>query len=139
MGRRHEQTLVLIKPGAVKRGHIGHILSRFEDRGMKIVAMKMMTVSPDLSDKHYVEHIEKPFYHALQKFITSGPVVAMVIESEYTVDSVRLMVGVTNAANAAPGTIRGDYSVSGRANAVHASDSVENAEREIGLFFPELK
>ncbi|MEM1893784.1 MAG: nucleoside-diphosphate kinase [Candidatus Anstonellales archaeon] len=130
-----DRTLVLIKPDGVYRGLIGEIISRFERKGLKIVGMKMMKVSPELSKRHYEQHLNKPFYPDLERFITSGPIVAMVIEGKEAVEVVRNMVGATNARKAQPGTIRGDLSNSFSRNLVHASDSSEAAKREIELFF----
>ncbi|MCP4051301.1 MAG: nucleoside-diphosphate kinase [bacterium] len=133
-----DRTLILIKPDAVRKGLTGRIISRFEDRGFKIIAVRMLTMSSDLADSHYIEHIDKGFYPEMKKFIMSGPLVAMVIDGENAVRIVRAMVGATDSVEAAPGTIRGDFSLSKRENAVHASDCSKSAEREIELFFPEI-
>lgn len=130
-----EQSLVLIKPEAVSRGLIGEIVGRFEARQFRIVAMKMQTLSRDVAETHYGEHRGKPFFEGLVSYITSGPVVALVVESPEVVSMIRLMVGATNAAVALPGTIRGDLAQSIAENVVHASDSPESAQREIKLFF----
>lgn len=130
-----EQSLILIKPEAVSRGLIGEILGRFEARQIRIVAMKMQTLSRDVAATHYGEHREKPFFEGLVSYITSGPVVALVVEAPAVVGMVRLMVGATNAAEALPGTIRGDLAQSIAENVIHASDSVASAQREIELFF----
>jgi nucleoside-diphosphate kinase len=130
-----ERTLVLLKPDCVERRLVGRILSRFEDKGFNIVAMKMMRVTPELSKKHYAEHVNKPFYPGLEKFITGAPVVAMIIEGLEAIRVVREMLGATSGLKAAAGTIRGDYSSSSQMNLVHASDGPEAAAREIGLYF----
>nr|3VVT_A Chain A, Nucleoside diphosphate kinase [synthetic construct]3VVT_B Chain B, Nucleoside diphosphate kinase [synthetic construct] len=130
-----ERTFVMIKPDGVQRGLIGEIISRFERKGLKIVAMKMMRISREMAEKHYAEHREKPFFSALVDYITSGPVVAMVLEGKNAVEVVRKMVGATNPKEAAPGTIRGDFGLDVGKNVIHASDSPESAEREISLFF----
>ena len=131
-----KQTLVLCKPDAVERGLVGEIISRFEQKGMKIIALRMLTIGPDLAEKHYAEHIGKPFYDDLVSFIGRSPAVAMVIEGpDDTWKIVRKMMGSTNAAEAEPGTIRGDFSALFTENLVHGSDSAESAEREISIFF----
>lgn len=133
-----ERTLVLIKPDAVGRGLVGEIVSRYERKGLFIVAMDQRIVDPTLSDAHYAEHREKPFYPALREFITSGPLIALVLEGDQAIDVVRAMNGATDARKAAPGTIRGDLSLSNSENLVHASDSAESAKRELDLWFPGL-
>tara|TARA_B100000424_G_scaffold252445_1_gene228764 strand:- start:684 stop:1085 length:402 start_codon:yes stop_codon:yes gene_type:complete len=131
-----QQTLVLCKPDAVERGLVGEIISRFEKKGLKIVALRMLVIGPDLAEKHYAEHVGKPFYDDLVDFIGRSPAVAMVIEGpEDTWEIVRKMMGATNAAQAEPGTIRGDFSALFTENLVHGSDSAESAEREIEIFF----
>ena len=131
-----EQTLVLCKPDAVERSLVGEIISRFEKKGLKIVALRMLVITPDLAEKHYAEHVGKPFYDDLVDFIGRSPAVAMVIEGpEDTWEIVRKMMGSTNAAQAEPGTIRGDFSALFTENLVHGSDSAESAEREIEIFF----
>ena len=131
-----KQTLVLCKPDAVERGLVGEIISRFEQKGMKIIALRMLVIGPDLAEKHYAEHIGKPFYDDLVSFIGRSPAVAMVIEGpDDTWKIVRKMMGSTNAAEAEPGTIRGDFSAQFTENLVHGSDSAESAEREISIFF----
>jgi nucleoside-diphosphate kinase len=130
-----EQTLVLLKPDAVERRLIGRIIARFEDKALSIVAMKMIRVSPDLARQHYAEHVSKPFYKGLEEFITAAPIVAMILEGLDAVRVVRDMLGKTNGLEAAPGTIRGDYSSSRQMNLVHASDSLASARREIDLYF----
>lgn len=130
-----EQTLVLIKPDAVQRGLIGEVIARLERRGLQLAGMKLMRITEELAGRHYAEHREKPFFGGLVEFITSAPVVAMVWEGPGAVAMVRAMMGATNPANAAPGTIRGDLAVSFGMNVIHGSDSTESAEREVGLFF----
>ena len=131
-----EQTLVLCKPDAVERSLVGEIISRFEKKGLKIVALRMLVITPDLAEKHYAEHVGKPFYDDLVDFIGRSPAVAMVIEGpEDTWEIVRKMMGSTNAAQAESGTIRGDFSALFTENLVHGSDSAESAEREIKIFF----
>lgn len=132
-----EQTFVMVKPDGVQRGLTGEIIARFEKKGYKIAAAKMMEISEELAGNHYGEHKGKPFYDGLVEFITSGPVFAMVLEGENCITEVRKMMGKTNPAEAAPGTIRGDFGVSVSKNLVHGSDSAESAEREINLFFTE--
>jgi nucleoside-diphosphate kinase len=131
----NERTFVLLKPDAVARRLTGEIIQRFERRGLKIVALKLLQVTPDLSRKHYAEHVSKPFYPLLEEFITSGPVVAMVVEGPEAITVVRNMLGPTNGRQAAPGTIRGDYGLSRQMNLVHGSDGPEAAAREIPLYF----
>ena len=131
-----KQTLVLCKPDAVERSLVGEIISRFEKKGLRIVALRMLTIGPELAEKHYAEHIGKPFYNGLVDFIGRSPAVAMVIEGpEDTWEIVRKMMGATNAAQAEPGTIRGDFSALFTENLVHGSDSAESAKREIEIFF----
>lgn len=132
-----ERTLVLLKPDAVQRRLIGRIISRIEDKGLKIVGLKMIRVSQELAEKHYAEHREKPFYPELVSFITSAPVVAMVVEGPKAVETVRKMMGKTNPLEAEPGTIRGDFGLSVTMNLIHGSDSQASAAREIALFFRE--
>ncbi len=130
-----EKTFVMVKPDGVQRGLVGRIVQRFEDRGLKVCAMKMMRIPKELAERHYEEHKGKGFYDPLLSYITSGPVVCMVLEGENAVAAARSMMGKTNPQDAAPGTIRGDFSqVTGR-NIVHGSDSSESAKREIKLFF----
>jgi nucleoside-diphosphate kinase len=130
-----DRTFVMVKPDGVQRGLVGDIVARFERRGLKIAAMKLLHVSNDLAKKHYEEHAAKPFYPGLVGFITSGPVVAMVIEGKDAVPVVRSMVGATNPAKSDPGTIRGDFALDTGRNIIHASDSPESAKREISLYF----
>ncbi|MEP2310512.1 nucleoside-diphosphate kinase [Rhodopirellula bahusiensis] len=130
-----QRTLVLLKPDCVQRRLIGDVLSRFEAKGLHIVAMKLLQVTPELSKQHYAEHVEKPFYSSLEEFITSAPVVAIALEGLEVIRVVRDMPGATNGLQAAPGTLRGDYSSSRQMNLVHASDSEESAKRELDLYF----
>ena len=130
-----EKTLVLIKPDAVKGKHIGDIVKIYEEKGLKILAMKMLLMDEKLASKHYEEHIGRPYYDDLMGFMTSGPIIAMVLEGEGAIANVRAINGKTNPAEAAEGTIRKLYAASGSRNAVHASDSPENAAREISIFF----
>ncbi len=130
-----ERTFIALKPDTVQRGHIGEIVARFEKKGFKLVGMKLMQVSRQLAEEHYGEHREKPFFKGLVGFITSGPIVAMVWEGNNVVAEARKMMGATNPKDSAPGTIRGDFAVDLGRNVIHGSDSVESAQREIGLFF----
>jgi nucleoside-diphosphate kinase len=130
-----ERTLVLLKPDCVQRRLIGKVLARFEDKGLNIIAVKMMQVTPELSKQHYAEHVSKPFYAGLERFITGAPVVAMIVEGLEAIRVVREMLGATSGLKAAAGTIRGDYSSSRQMNLVHASDGPEAAAREIALYF----
>ena len=130
-----ERTLVIVKPDGVQRGLAAEILSRFERRGLRIVGLKMLAVSRDLAEQHYAVHRGKFFFPGLVEFITSGPVVAAVIEGPQAIPIVRAMVGATRPAEAAPGTIRGDYAVAGLRNLIHASDAPETAAAELALFF----
>lgn len=130
-----QRTLVLLKPDCVQRRLMGKIISRFEEKGLKIAAMKMIRVSPELSREHYAEHVEKPFYPSLESFITSAPVVAMAIDGLEVIQVVRDILGATSGLKADAGTIRGDYSSSRQMNLVHASDSEASATRELNLYF----
>lgn len=130
-----EQTLVLIKPDAVRRHLVGEIISRFEQRGFHIAALKMMNVDRATVERHYAEHREKPFFSELVDFMTSGPIVAMVIEGPEVIRVVRTMMGAPNPADAAPGSIRGDLASAMPDNVIHGSDSQESAAREIQIFF----
>lgn len=130
-----ERTLVLVKPDGVKRGLIGEIISRFERKGFNIVNMKMLRMTKELAADHYAEHKGRPYYDRLIEYITSGPVVAMILEGEDAVNIVRMMIGKTSPSESLPGTIRGDFSLNITINVVHASDSLENAEREMKRFF----
>jgi len=131
-----ERTLVLVKPDGVRRGLAGEVISRFERLGLKIVAMRLLVVDEELASRHYAEHVDRPFYPELVSFITSGEVVAMVLEGEYAIAAVRKLMGPTDPADAPPGTIRGDYGLEITENIVHGSDGPESAAREIALFFP---
>ena len=133
-----EQTLVLVKPDGVKKKLCGEILARYERKGLDIKALKLMQVPEELAAQHYAEHKDKPFFRDLIYFITSGPVLAMVLSGENAVAAVRKLNGATNPLEAAPGTIRGDYGLLINENVVHASDAPETAQREIALWFPEL-
>lgn len=133
-----ERTYAMIKPDGCERGLVGELISRIEAKGYRIVALKMLTIPRDLAERHYGEHAGKPFFGGLVSFITSGPVVAMVLEGENAIAGWRAMMGATNPADAAPGTIRGDFATSIDQNVAHGSDAPETAGREIGLFFPEL-
>ena len=130
-----ERTLVLVKPDGVQRGLVGEVVGRLERRGLQLVAMKLMRITEELAGRHYAEHAEKPFFPSLVGFITSAPVVAMVWEGPGAVGMVRGIMGATNPADAAPGTIRGDLAVSIGMNVIHGSDSVERAAQEVALFF----
>ena len=133
-----QRTLVLIKPDAVRRGLVGTILARYEAKGLSFVALEQRRIDAAAADRHYADHVEKAWYPALREFITSGPLVALVIEGTAAIDVVRGLHGATDGAAAAPGTIRGDLALSNRENLVHASDSEESAAREIALWFPGL-
>ncbi|CAM4199272.1 nucleoside-diphosphate kinase [Nocardiopsis rhodophaea] len=133
-----ERTLVLIKPDGVRRNIIGEVISRIERRGLKIIAMDLRTLTPDVAKTHYEEHAERPFFESLVEFITGGPLVAMVVEGERAVEAFRALAGATDPVAASPGTIRGDFALEVQQNIVHGSDSTYSAEREIKLFFPDL-
>ena len=133
-----ERTLILVKPDAFARGLSGEIIARFERKGLKIVALKHMQLDEDTAKRHYAEHEGKPFFAELVEFITSGSIVAMVLEGDEAVRAARQVIGATNPLEAAPGSIRGDFAIEVGQNMVHGSDSNESAEREVGLFFPEL-
>lgn len=130
-----ERTLILLKPDCVQRRLMGRVIARFEDKGLNIIAMKMMRVTPDLAKKHYAEHVKKDWYPALESFITGGPIVAAVVEGLEAIRVVREMLGATSGLKAAPGTVRGDYSSSRQMNLVHGSDGPDAAAREIALYF----
>ncbi len=131
-----QRTLVLIKPDAVRRGLVGEVLSRFEAKGLAIVALEQRLIDAAQADAHYSEHVERDFYPPLREFVTSGPLVAIVLEGDEAIEVVRAINGATDGRKAAPGTIRGDLSLSNRENLVHGSDSPESAAREIALWFP---
>jgi nucleoside-diphosphate kinase len=133
-----QRSFVLIKPDAVRRGLAGAIISRFESKGLSIIAMELRQMTGELADQLYAEHVERPFYPPLRLFVTSGLSVAMIVEGDEAVDVVRTINGATDGRKAAPGTIRGDFALSNRENLVHGSDSLESAEREIALWFPDL-
>ena len=132
-----ERTLILVKPDAFERGLTGEILARFERKGLRIVAMKHMTVEKDLAEQHYAEHRERPFFGELVDFITSGPIVALALQGEQAIELVRGMMGATDPKKSAPGTIRGDLAIALGENVVHGSDSPASAERELATFFPD--
>lgn len=134
-----ERTLILVKPDAFARGLTGEILARFERKGLRVVALQHMTASREQAERHYAEHAEKPFFGELVAFITSGPLVAMVLEGENAVKAARQLIGATNPLEAAPGSIRGDLAIEMGQNMVHGSDSPQSAAREAALFFPELR
>lgn len=132
-----ERTLVLIKPDGVARALVGEVVGRIEQKGLRLGALELRTVSQDVAKAHYAEHADKPFFPSLIEFITSGPVVAMIVEGERAIPAFRQLAGGTDPVDkAAPGTIRGDFGLATQLNLVHGSDSVESAEREIGLWFP---
>ena len=133
-----QRTLVLLKPDTVRRGLMGEVLRRYEAKGLTVVAMDLRHIDEAQADRHYAEHVERDFYPPLRAFVTSGPLVAMVLEGDEAVEIVRLLNGATDGRKALPGTIRGDLSLSNRENLVHGSDSPESAEREIKIWFPEL-
>jgi len=133
-----EQTLILVKPDAFARGLTGDILARFERKGLKIVALKLLTTPRDLAETHYDEHRERPFFGELVDFITSAPLVAMVLQGDDAVTAARQLIGATNPLEANTGSIRGDFAIAVGQNMVHGSDSPESAAREIGIWFPEL-
>jgi nucleoside-diphosphate kinase len=133
-----DRTLILVKPDAFARGLTGEIIARFERKGLKIVAMQHMTMAEEMATQHYAEHEGKAFFGELVEFITSGPLVAMVLEGEQAVAAARQVIGATNPIEAAPGSIRGDFAIAVGQNMVHGSDSPESAEREAKLFFPDL-
>jgi nucleoside-diphosphate kinase len=133
-----ERTLILVKPDAFARNLSGEIISRFERKGLRLVAMQLMTMTRELAAQHYAEHEGKPFYEELVSFITSGPLVAMVLEGDQAVQAARQVIGATDPLQATTGSIRGDFAVEVGQNMVHGSDSPESARREVGLFFPDL-
>lgn len=130
-----ERTLVLLKPDCTERRLTGRVIARLEDKGLKIIAMKLMRVTPELARRHYAEHVSKPFYAELEAFITRSPIVAMILEGPEAIAVVRNLVGPTNGLEAPAGTIRGDFSASKQMNLIHASDGPESAAREMGIFF----
>ena len=132
------RTLVLLKPDAVRRGLVGNILSRYEAKGLSVVALEMRSIDAAKADEHYAEHVDRDFYPPLREFVTGGPLVVAVLEGDEAVEVVRALNGATDGRKAAPGTIRGDLSLSNRENLVHGSDSPESAERELKIWFPAL-
>jgi nucleoside-diphosphate kinase len=133
-----QRSFVLLKPDAVRRGLVGEVIRRFEAKGLTIAAMELRQVDGELADQHYAEHVERAFYPPLRTFVTSGPSVALILEGDEAIEVVRAINGATDGRKAAPGTIRGDLSLSNRENLVHGSDSPESAAREIALWFPDL-
>jgi nucleoside-diphosphate kinase len=133
-----ERTLILVKPDAFARNLTGEIIARFERKGLRLAALKQMTMTRELATRHYAEHDGKPFFEELVEFITSGPLVAMVLEGESAVEAARQVIGATNPLQAAPGSIRGDFATAVGQNMVHGSDAPESAAREVGLFFSDL-
>jgi nucleoside-diphosphate kinase len=133
-----DRTLILVKPDAFARSLTGEIVARFERKGLRLVAMRQLTMSRELAERHYAEHAERPFFGELVDFITSGPLVAMVLEGNEAVKAARQVIGATNPLEAAPGSIRGDFATETGQNMVHGSDAPESAAREAALFFPEL-
>ena len=132
-----DRTLILVKPDAFARGLTGEIIARFERKGLRIVALQHMTMAEEMAKRHYAEHEGKPFFGELVDFITSGPLVAMVLEGDQAVTAARQVIGATNPLEASPGSIRGDFAIEVGQNMVHGSDSPESAEREANLFFPQ--
>jgi nucleoside-diphosphate kinase len=133
-----ERTLILVKPDAFARNLTGEIIARFERKGLRLAGLKLLTMTTELAQRHYAEHEGKPFFGELVGFITSGPLVAMVLEGDSAVKAARQVIGATNPLEAAPGSIRGDFAIAVGQNMVHGSDSNESAAREAALFFPEL-
>ena len=131
-----ERTLVLVKPDGVARGLVGEVISRIEAKGLRLVAAELRTLTTDVAETHYAEHRERPFFGPLVEFITSGPIVALVLEGQDAIRAARQVIGATNPLEAAPGSIRGDFAIEVGQNMVHGSDSPESAEREANLFFP---
>ena len=134
-----ERTLILVKPDAFSRDLTGEIIARFERKGLGLAALKLMTMSRELAESHYAEHAGKPFFGELVDFITSGPLVAMVLEGEHAVAAARQVIGATNPLEASPGSIRGDFATAVGQNMVHGSDAPESAAREVALFFPDCR
>jgi nucleoside-diphosphate kinase len=130
-----ERSLILVKPDGVQRKLVGRLITRIEDKGLQIVGLKMLQVTPELSKQHYAEHVEKPFYPMLEEFITSAPVVAICVEGPEAISVMRTLMGPTNGREAAPGTIRGDFGASRQMNLMHGSDGPEAAEKEISVYF----
>jgi nucleoside-diphosphate kinase len=134
-----ERTLILVKPDAYARALSGEVISRLERKGLRPVAAKVLTMSDELAEAHYAEHVDQPFFPRLAAFMTSGPLLALVFEGPSAIEAARQLIGATNPLNAAPGTIRGDFGLESARNLVHGSDGPESAGREIALFFPELE
>ena len=130
-----ERTLILFKPDAVQRKLCGEMLGRIENKGLQVVGLKMLRVTPDMAKQHYSEHVEKPFYPGLEAFITSGPIVAVAVEGPNAIKVMRTLMGATNGQDAAPGTIRGDFGCSKQMNLIHGSDGAMSAEKELGIYF----
>ncbi len=133
-----ERTLVLVKPDAVRRGLIGDVVSRIERKGLQIVAMDLRVITPETAEAHYAEHVGKPFFPSLVSFITSGPLIALVVAGPRAIEAFRGLAGATDPVRASAGTIRGDHALEVQQNIVHGSDSPDSAEREIKIFFPDL-
>ena len=133
-----ERTLVLVKPDGVRRGLVGEVIGRLERKGLRLVAMDLRVLDRETAEVHYAEHRERPFFGSLVEFITSGPLMALVVEGPRAIEAFRALAGATDPVKAAPGTIRGDFALEVQNNIVHGSDSDESAKREIGLFFPDL-
>jgi len=133
-----QRTLILVKPDAFARGLTGEVIARFERKGLRLAAMKLTTIERGLAEQHYAEHAERPFFGELVDFITGGPLVAFVLEGYEAIAAARQVIGATNPLESAPGSIRGDFALEVGQNMVHGSDSPESAQREVGLFFPEL-
>ena len=133
-----ERSLILVKPDAFGRGLTGEIIARFERKGLRLEALRLMTMSAELAERHYAEHVSKPFFGELVQFITSGPLVAMVLAGERAVEAARQVIGATDPLQADSGSIRGEYAIAVGQNMVHGSDSPESAAREVALFFPDL-
>ncbi len=133
-----EQTLILVKPDAFARKLTGEIIARFERKQLRLTALRTLTMTPELAERHYAEHVGMPFFDGLVEFITSGPVVALVLEGEHAIDAARQVIGATDPLQADAGSIRGDYATAIRQNLVHGSDSPQSAAREVALFFPDL-
>ena len=134
-----ERTLILVKPDAYARDLTGEIIARFERKGLRPIALRVMSATLELAERHYAEHAERPFFGELTAFITSGPLVAIVLEGESAIKAARQVIGATNPLEAAPGSIRGDFATQTGENLVHGSDGPESAAREIGIFFPDLQ
>jgi nucleoside-diphosphate kinase len=133
-----QRTLILVKPDAFERNLTGEIIARFERKGLRLVALKLMTMTRELAERHYAEHEGKPFFEELVTFITSGPLVAMVLAGDQAVEAARQVIGATNPLQATTGSIRGDYAIAVGKNMVHGSDGPESSAREVALFFPDL-